>query len=41
MYERGYVPVDVAMIMVAPMDKHGFFNLGTSSSNYPCGFENR
>ncbi len=31
-YERNYVPVDVALIMVAPMDKHGFFNLGPSNS---------
>jgi len=30
-----YVPVDVAMIKVTPMDKHGFFNLGTSSSLTP------
>ncbi len=35
-YERGYVPVDIALIMVAPMDKHGFFNLGTSSSITPA-----
>ncbi len=31
-YDRGYVPVDIAMIMVTPMDKHGYFNLGTSNS---------
>ena len=31
-YERGYVQVDVAMIKVGPMNKHGFFNLGTSNS---------
>jgi len=30
--DRGYVPIDVAMIMATPMDKHGFFNLGTSNS---------
>lgn len=34
-YDRGYVPVDVAMIMVTPMDKHGFFNIGISSSITP------
>jgi butyryl-CoA:acetate CoA-transferase len=31
-YDRGYVPTDVAMIMVTPPDKHGFVNLGTSNS---------
>lgn len=31
-YERGYVPVDVAMIKVTPPDKHGYVNLGTSNS---------
>lgn len=31
-YDRGYVPVDVAMIKVTPPDKHGFCNLGTSNS---------
>lgn len=35
-YDRGYVPVDVALIKVAPMDKHGFFNLGTSCSMTPA-----
>jgi butyryl-CoA:acetate CoA-transferase len=35
-YDRGYFPVDVAMIMVAPMDKHGFFNFGTSNSVTPA-----
>jgi butyryl-CoA:acetate CoA-transferase len=34
-YYRGYVDVDVAMIKVAPMDKHGFFNFGTSCSLTP------
>lgn len=34
-YERGYVPVDVAFIKVTPMDKHGYFNLGTASSMTP------
>lgn len=34
-YERGYVAADVAMIKVAPMDKHGFFNFGTSNSLTP------
>ena len=27
---EGYLPVDVAMIMVSPPDKHGFVSLGTS-----------
>jgi acyl-CoA hydrolase len=31
-YDRGYVPIDVALIKVAPMDKHGYFTLGTSTS---------
>lgn len=31
-YERGYVPVDVALIKVTPPDKHGYVNLGTSNS---------
>ncbi|MGE5396356.1 MAG: acetyl-CoA hydrolase/transferase family protein [Chitinophagales bacterium] len=31
-FERGYVPVDVALIKVGPMDKMGYFNLGTSNS---------
>lgn len=31
-YERGYVPVDVALIKVTPPDKHGFCNLGTTNS---------
>ena len=34
-YERGYVPIDVAFIKVTSMDKHGYFNLGTSSSITP------
>ena len=34
-YERGYVEPDVALIKVAPMDKHGFFNFGTSISFTP------
>jgi len=33
--QESYVPIDVAMVKVAPMDKHGFFNLGTSSSITP------
>lgn len=33
--DRGYVPIDVAMIMVTPMDRHGFFNLGISNSVTP------
>lgn len=35
-YDRGYLPVDVAFIKVAPMDKHGYFNLGTSCSMTPA-----
>lgn len=31
-FERGYVSPDVAMIKVGPMDRSGFFNLGTSNS---------
>jgi len=34
-YDRGYVSPDVALIKVAPMDKHGFFNFGTSCSFTP------
>ncbi|MEA4926762.1 MAG: acetyl-CoA hydrolase/transferase C-terminal domain-containing protein [Syntrophomonadaceae bacterium] len=34
-YHRGYVEPDVALIKVAPMDQHGFFNLGTSVSLTP------
>jgi len=34
-YDRGYVQPDVAFIKVAPMDKHGFFNFGTSNSMTP------
>lgn len=34
-YERGYVESDVALIKVAPMDKHGYFNFGTSLSFTP------
>lgn len=34
-FYRGYVDVDVALIKVAPMDKHGFFNFGTSCSMTP------
>jgi len=31
-YDRGYVPVDVALIKVTPPDQHGYVNLGTSNS---------
>ena len=31
-FERGYRPVTVVMIQVAPMDKHGFFNFGPSAT---------
>lgn len=32
MYFERYLKPDVAMIKVAPMDKHGFFNFGTGNS---------
>ncbi|MDQ7092302.1 acetyl-CoA hydrolase/transferase C-terminal domain-containing protein [Desulfosporosinus sp. PR] len=31
-YDRGYVPVDVALIKVTPPDEHGYVNLGTANS---------
>jgi butyryl-CoA:acetate CoA-transferase len=31
-YDRGYVPVEVALIKVTPPDQHGYCNLGTSNS---------
>ncbi len=31
-YERGYIKPDVHFLMVTPMDKYGYFNLGTSNS---------
>ncbi|MDQ7092899.1 acetyl-CoA hydrolase/transferase C-terminal domain-containing protein [Desulfosporosinus sp. PR] len=31
-FDRGFVPVDVALIKVTPPDQHGFVNLGTSNS---------
>lgn len=34
-YDRGYLNVDVALIKVAPMDKHGFFNFGPANSLTP------
>jgi Acetyl-CoA hydrolase len=34
-YDRGQIPVDVALLRVGPMDKHGFFNLGVSNSVTP------
>lgn len=34
-YDRGQIPVDVALLRVGPMDKHGFFNLGASNSVTP------
>jgi butyryl-CoA:acetate CoA-transferase len=34
-YDRGYAPVDVAMIKVTPPDEHGYVNLGTSNSMTP------
>ena len=36
-YERGYAPVNVAMVTVAPMDKHGNFNYGlTTAASRRC-----
>jgi len=34
-YQRGYIEPDVALIKVAPMDKNGYFNFGTSVSFTP------
>lgn len=34
-YTRSFVEPDVALFKVSPMDKHGFFNLGTSNSITP------
>lgn len=31
-FRRGYRPVDIVMIQVCPMDKHGFFNFGPSAT---------
>ncbi|WP_088227266.1 acetyl-CoA hydrolase/transferase C-terminal domain-containing protein [Desulfosporosinus sp. FKB] len=31
-FDRGWVPVDVALIKVTPPDQHGFVNVGTSNS---------
>ena len=31
-FERGRIPVDVALIKVTPPDQHGYVNLGTSNS---------
>lgn len=30
-YKRGYAPVNVAMVSVAPMDKHGYFSYGLTN----------
>ena len=30
-YERGYAPVNVAMVTVAPMDSHGYFSYGLTN----------
>ena len=30
-YEKGYAPVDVAMVTVTPMDKHGYFSFGLTN----------
>lgn len=30
-YKRGYAPVNVAMVSVAPMDKHGYFSFGLTN----------
>lgn len=34
-YDLGTIPVDVVLLKVAPMDKHGYFNLGVSNSVTP------
>lgn len=34
-----FVDIDVAFILAAPMDKHGYFNLGTSNSITPSVIE--
>lgn len=31
-YDRGQIPVDVAFFRAAPMDKHGYFNMGLLNS---------
>jgi len=33
MYSRGYLPLDVFIAEVSPMDKHGYFTFGPSLSN--------
>ena len=30
-YERGFAPVNVAMVTVAPMDGHGYFSYGLTN----------
>ena len=30
-YSKGYAPVNVAMVTVTPMDKHGFFSFGLTN----------
>ena len=30
LFDRGYLPLDVAMVMVSPPDRHGFCSLGPS-----------
>ena len=30
-YQKGYAPVNVAMVTVTPMDKHGYFNYGLTN----------
>lgn len=31
-YSKGYAPVNVAMVTVTPMDKHGFFSFGLTTA---------
>ncbi|AET68122.1 acetyl-CoA hydrolase [Desulfosporosinus orientis DSM 765] len=31
-FDRGWIPIDVALIKVTPPDQHGYVNLGTSNS---------
>ena len=36
-YEQGIAPVDVAMLTVSPMDRHGNFSFGlTNVANRKC-----
>ncbi len=39
-YESGYQKTDIYIMQVTPMDKHGFFNYGLSTSHTRVSFEN-